>query len=171
MKSTISQSRTKCNIVPRMNLSGEYTIPVPENNVWLAMNDPDLLKRCIRVCDRFERTSAETFQAHIRIRLGFIHTGFTVDIRVENAAPPHSYRLVAEGQGGIVGWARGWADVRLFPETGGTRLVYNADADLNGTLAKLASRLVEGVAQRYADEFFAEFASQATLKAAPETPG
>jgi carbon monoxide dehydrogenase subunit G len=143
-----------------MNLSGEYRIPVSEHDVWDGMNDAELLKRCIAVCERFDRLSETLFQTKLRIKVGPFTAGFTADIHVEDADPPHSYRLRADGTGGLAGWARAHAAVRLAPEGADTILSYDAHADLRGALARVAARAVEGAAQRYADEFFAEFARQ-----------
>ena len=38
-----------------------------------------------------------------------------------------------------------------------TRLSYDVDANVGGKIAQLGSRLIDGVARRLADEFFARF--------------
>jgi carbon monoxide dehydrogenase subunit G len=147
-----------------MKLSGEYRVPVAEQAVWEGMNDPALLKRCIAICESFERLSETLFQARLRIRVGPFSAPFAADIHVEDAEPPHFYRLQAQGKGGLMGWAKAEADVKLVADGCDTILHYNAHAQLEGALARIAANALEGAAQRYADEFFGEFARQVVLK-------
>lgn len=72
----------------------------------------------------------------------------------------HGYRITGEGTGGIAGFAKGVADVRLEESAEGTLLTYRANAQVGGKLAQLGGRLVDGVAKKMADEFFAALAGQ-----------
>ena len=54
--------------------------------------------------------------------------------------------------------AKGEAKVELVPEPGGTRLVYAVKATVGGKIAQIGQRLIDGVARKLADEFFAKFA-------------
>ncbi len=149
-----------------MELSGEYLIPVPAPVVWQGMNDPELLKRCIPICDRFERVSDRLFATSMRIRVGPFHPHFVINIGIEDVDPPLHYRLTAHGKGGIVGLARGHSDVTLTPTADeGTILSFQAGSEFEGAIARLASRVIEGTAKRYADEFFASFAREVALTA------
>ena len=38
-----------------MKLSGSYKLNVDKENVWKALNDPDILKKCIPECDSFDK--------------------------------------------------------------------------------------------------------------------
>ena len=122
-----------------MQLMGEQSIPADQESVWRGMNDPELLKRCIAVCESFERQSETLFRAVLAIKVGpFPRARFTIMVGIENAHPPYAYRLVAEGKGGIVGWAHATADVRLQAHAAETRLYYDATANINGALGRLA---------------------------------
>src|SRR6266566_308818 len=72
--------------------------------------------------------------------------------------PPNGYKIVGEGEGGVAGFAKGSADVRLTEKDGGTLLSYSVDAQIGGKLAQLGQRLINGAAKKMADEFFANFA-------------
>ena len=37
-----------------MQLTGEHRIPAPRKVVWDALHDPDILKDCIKGCQRLE---------------------------------------------------------------------------------------------------------------------
>ena len=143
-----------------MHLAGEYLIPVGQNDVWLGMNDPDLLKRCIRVCERFERLGDSEFQAVLSLRIGPFRARFTIIIGIENADPPRSYRLFAEGKGGLAGWAHATADVKLTSQAGDTLLVYDATAELQGAVGRLATTILSSAIEHYTEEFFSTFSAE-----------
>ena len=53
----------------------------------------------------------------------------------------------------------------MLPEGSGTRLTYKATASVGGKLAQIGSRLIDGVAKKMSDDFFARF--NATVAPAP----
>jgi carbon monoxide dehydrogenase subunit G len=65
-------------------------------------------------------------------------------------------------EGGVAGFAKGSADVRLSDKDGGTLLTYSVDAQIGGKLAQLGQRLINGAAKKMADEFFQKFAASVT---------
>ncbi len=71
---------------------------------------------------------------------------------------PNGYKIVGEGEGGVAGFAKGGAAVKLEDVEGGTKLSYDVEAQIGGKLAQLGGRLINGVAKKMADEFFANFA-------------
>ena len=85
--------------------------------------------------------------------------------------PPNGYTLSFEGQGGAAGFAKGDAKVSLAPAENGaaTTLSYIVNAQVGGKIAQIGSRLVDGAAQKLADDFFARFseAVAATAGLAP----
>jgi carbon monoxide dehydrogenase subunit G len=65
---------------------------------------------------------------------------------------------VGEGSGGVAGFAKGRAVVKL--EALGpaqTRLLYEVKADIGGKLAQLGARLIESTSKKLADQFFQRF--------------
>jgi uncharacterized protein len=143
-----------------MDLNGEYRIAAPREAVWKALNDADVLKQCIPGCESIEKTSDTEFNAKVRAKIGPVSAGFTGKVTLSDLDPPNGYKISGEGQGGVAGFARGGADVRLKPdETGaGTILTYAVQANVGGKIAQIGSRLVESTARSMADQFFGKFA-------------
>ena len=50
--------------------------------------------------------------------------------------------------------------VKLSEDPAGTKLSYDVEAQIGGKIAQLGARLINGVAKKMADEFFAKFAAQ-----------
>jgi carbon monoxide dehydrogenase subunit G len=72
--------------------------------------------------------------------------------------PPNSYRISGEGNGGIAGFAKGGATVKLSEESPDvTILLYEVDAQIGGKLAQLGGRLIDSTARKLASQFFVSF--------------
>jgi len=80
---------------------------------------------------------------------------------------PNGYTLTFDGQGGGAGFAKGDAKVSLAPVENGasTTLSYTVKAQVGGKIAQIGSRLVDGAAQKLADDFFARFSDAVAAKA------
>jgi len=143
-----------------MDLSGEYRIAAPREAVWKALNDADVLRQCIPGCESVEKTSDTEFNAKVRAKVGPVSAGFTGKVTLSDLDPPNGYKISGEGQGGVAGFARGGADVRLKPDESGagTILTYAVQANVGGKIAQIGSRLIESTARSMAEQFFGKFA-------------
>ena len=151
-----------------MKMQGEVVLPAGREKVWTALNDPDVLKSCIPGCQELEKTSDTGFRAVAKLAIGPVKATFKGAVTLSDLDPPNGYTISGEGQGGVAGFAKGGAKVRLEDSEGGTRLTYDVDAQVGGKIAQLGGRLINGVAKKYADEFFANFAK--ALDPAQNTP-
>lgn len=142
-----------------MTMNGEVALPADRATVWAALNDPAVLKRCIPGAQELEKLSDTEFQATVRAAVGPVKATFKGRVTLTDLDPPNAYRISGEGQGGVAGFAKGGASVRLADaDGGGTLMAYDVEANVGGKLAQLGGRLINGVAKKYADEFFANFA-------------
>ncbi len=141
-----------------MTMQGEVTLPADREKVWRALNDPEVLKAAIPGCQELEKIGDAEFQAVAKVSVGPVKATFKGGVTLADLDPPNGYTIRGEGQGGVAGWAKGGAKVRLEDVEGGTRLVYDVEATVGGKIAQLGGRLINGVAKKYADEFFATFA-------------
>ena len=102
-----------------MDMTGERRIPAPRQKVWEALNDPAILKASIPGCESLEKTSDHDIQATAAIKIGPIAARFTGKVQLLDLDPPNSYRIAGEGQGGVAGFAKGGATVRLADDGAG----------------------------------------------------
>lgn len=141
-----------------MDMSGEERIAAPIDKVWDALNDPEVLKACIPGCQSLEKKSDTEFSAVVSIKLGPIKAKFNGDVELQNLNPPRSYTIVGEGKGGVAGFAKGGADVKLTEDgPDATILTYEAKADVGGKIAQLGGRLIQSSSKKLAGEFFSSF--------------
>ena len=149
-----------------MEMTGEYRLEAPRQAVWDALNDPDVLKRAIPGCDDLSKTSDTEFSAVVTAKVGQVKARFTGTVSLSELDPPNAYVITGEGQGGAAGFAKGGARVELVEDGGGTLLRYTVNATVGGKLAQIGSRLIDGVAKKMADDFFAGFADAVAPSAA-----
>ena len=140
-----------------MDIKGEQFIPIPRQQVWAALNDTEVLKQAIPGCDAMNRLSDTEIEATVTAKVGPVKATFKGQVTLSDLDPPNGYSIRGEGKGGVAGFAKGGAKVRLVDAPGGTTLHYDVDAAVGGKLAQIGARLIEGTARKLADEFFASF--------------
>ncbi len=140
-----------------MTMAGEYQIPASQQTVWEKLNDPAVLKACIPGCQELNKTGDNGFQAVATIKIGPVKATFKGAVTLSDLDPPNGYKISGQGEGGVAGFAKGGATVKLAPKDGGTLLTYNVEAQIGGKLAQLGQRLVNGAAKKVADDFFQNF--------------
>jgi carbon monoxide dehydrogenase subunit G len=151
-----------------MEFSGEYRIPATVQQVWEALNDPAALRSCIAGCKQLDKISDTEFSAVVSAKVGPVSATFRGNVVLSDLVAPNSYTLTGQGQGGAAGFARMSAQVALTAEGDQTVLKYVAKAEIGGKLASVGSRLVQVVAKKNADDFFAAFARRLGGSGVPE---
>lgn len=142
-----------------MELSDEVLIEAPRDRVYAALNDPEILRQAIPGCEELNRLSETELEAKVVLKIGPVKARFGGKVTLDQSGAPDAISLTGQGDGGVAGFARGGADVRLIDEQGKTRLVYEAKAEIGGKLAQLGSRLIQSTARKLAAKFFEAFAA------------
>ena len=140
-----------------MEMTGEQLIPLPQAEVWRGLIDPQVLKASIPGCEAIEKVADNEYKVELTAAIGQVKAKFKGKLVLSDIRAPDSYSLAFEGSGGAAGFAKGGAQVALSTEGKGTRLRYSAKASIGGKLAQVGSRLIDGVAAKMADDFFARF--------------
>ena len=140
-----------------MEQSGEYRISASIDDVWRSLNDPEVLGRCITGCEGMVRRPDNVFEARIKARIGPVSAKFQAELTLADIVPPTSYTIHANVKGGAAGFGRGTAAVSLSEEGDNMLLTYEVKASVGGKLAQVGSRLIDAVARKTADDFFAAF--------------
>src|SRR5262245_9902936 len=153
-----------------MTMTGEVQLPAARQAVWDKLNDPDVLKACIPGCEELEKTDEHGFRATAKMKVGPVSATFKGAVTLSDLDPPNGYKISGQGEGGVAGFAKGGAIVKLSDAPGGgTVLGYDVEANVGGKLAQLGGRLIDGVAKKMADQFFGNFA-KAVNGETPATP-
>jgi hypothetical protein len=143
-----------------MDMTGHQRIPASRETVWKALNDPAVLQACIPGCQELVKTSDTQMTATALIKVGPVTAKFQGTVTLSDLDPPHGYRIAGEGQGGVAGFAKGSAVVRLEQDGDDTILHYTVNADVGGKLAQLGGRLIDATAKQMSSLFFKRFAEE-----------
>jgi carbon monoxide dehydrogenase subunit G len=140
-----------------MELANSQLIPRRREEVWSALNDPEVLKACIAGCETMDKVSESEYVMAVTAAIGPVKARFKGRLLLADLEPPKSYTLSFDGQGGVAGFGKGTARVSLAEEGEATRLEYTVKAQVGGRIAQVGSRLVDAAAKKMADDFFAAF--------------
>ena len=140
-----------------MDMTGAQRIEASREKVWAALNDPEILKACIPGCQTIEKLSDSEMKASVTLKIGPVKASFAGKVTLSDLDPPKSYTISGEGAGGVAGFAKGGAKVRLEEDGPATILHYEVSAQVGGKIAQLGARLIDGTAKKLAGDFFSTF--------------
>ncbi|MDG2071954.1 MAG: carbon monoxide dehydrogenase subunit G [Pseudomonadales bacterium] len=141
-----------------MELIQQVDIPAAVPLVWLALNDPEVLKQSLTGCESFTENASGSYEIVLLAKVGPVKARFAGEVTLSDIVEEQSYTLSGGGKGGVAGHAKGSASVSLIAlENGHTTMRYSVQASVGGKIAQLGSRLVDGAARKMANEFFTKF--------------
>lgn len=143
-----------------MDMRGQQHIPASREVVWSALNDAEILRACIPGCQELTKSSDTEMSAVAVIKVGPVTARFQGAVTLSDLDPPNGYKISGEGQGGVAGFAKGTAVVRLEADGDGTVLHYEVDAQIGGKLSQLGGRLIDATAKKMSGLFFQKFAEE-----------
>ncbi|MBV9997107.1 MAG: carbon monoxide dehydrogenase subunit G [Caulobacteraceae bacterium] len=149
-----------------MEMTGSQRIEAPREQVWAALNDPEILRACIPGCQSLEKVDDTHLKAVAAVKVGPVSARFNGAVTLSEIDPPNGYRITGEGQGGAAGFAKGGAAVKLSDDGGATMLHYDVSAQVGGKLAQVGGPLIDATAKQMAGAFFKRL-SEAVAPAAP----
>ena len=146
-----------------MEMQASRTLAVTQQQAWDALNDPEVLKLCIPGCDKVEPTGEHQYSVAMALKIGPVSAKFAGKITLSDIVPPESYTIAFDGSGGVAGFGKGHAQVRLVPlppdgvGQESCELHYTVHATVGGKIAQLGQRLIDGAAKGMAEDFFKRF--------------
>ncbi len=108
-------------------MTSSQRIEVPLPVVYQALNDVSVLQQCIPGCETIERLSDQEMKASVKLKIGPMKVSFTGIVTLSDLDPPNGYTITGEGSGGVAGFAKGSAAVRLVFDGEATMLYYEVD--------------------------------------------
>ena len=137
-----------------MELSGKYTFDAPQDVMWRVLIDPDVLRRTLPGCQRFDPLPDGSYAITLTIGIATIKGTFTGTVNLLNEQPPNSYTLKMSAKGGV-GFVDGYGDFKLSPDgEDKTLLTYTGEAHVGGKIAGLGQRVVHAGANMVIGQFF-----------------
>jgi uncharacterized protein len=146
-----------------VKITGTYTIDAPQEQVWAALNDMEVLARIVPGCERLVQTGENEYEGAVKIGIQAIKGSYSGRIRLEDIQPPSHYKLVASGRSAN-GVVDGAGTVDLAEQDGKTVLTYSGDTQIGGVLASVGQRLIEGASKQMINQSLKALAEQIALR-------
>ena len=137
-----------------MHFEGSVDIAAPRDRVWAFVIDPNQVGQCGPGVETIEVVDDTHFKATAKVGVGFISARFVVNMEIAEMTPPEASTIKAHGQapGSAVDAT---AHMRLSENgSGGTRMDWDADVSISGTLASVGARMIEGTANKMIGQTF-----------------
>lgn len=152
-----------------MKISAGAVVAAPRERVFAALNDRDVLRRCIPGCE--ELTDAGEAAYHVQVKLGLagIKGRYAGQAVHQDLQPPESFVLAFDGKG-KTGFVRGTAAVRISDAEGVTSVDADADVHVGGAIAAVGSRLIAAAARKLTRDFFRQVAIELGVPAEDAEP-
>jgi len=138
-----------------VRFEGSVDIQAPREKVWAFLIDPQQVGSCGPGVESVEVIDATHFKAIAKVGVGFISARFSTNLELAEMEPPTRAQIKVHGQapGSAVDAT---AEMRLSEGGDGssTRMDWEADVLIAGTLASVGARLIEGTANKLIAQSF-----------------
>jgi uncharacterized protein len=138
-----------------VKFNGNITIHAPQEKVWASLTDPNLVSQCAPGLQSMKIIEPDKrFNVVAGIGFGAVKVTFDVDVEWVDLDPPNHASLKAHGKAPGSG-----VDVTSEMQLTGlpdqsTELVWSADVVVMGTIAGMASRMMDGLTKKLSAAFF-----------------
>ena len=129
-----------------MNVEGTYSFAVRRDEVWAALQDPEVLSKTLPGVQELKQTGENEYWARMKIRIGPVQGVFSGTVKLSNHQPPTSLHLSVDGKG-APGFVKGNGDLSLEEDGASTILNYTGEAQVDGQIASVGQRLMESSTQ------------------------
>jgi len=151
-----------------MKLSGEYTFTAPPEVIFRSMQDPDTLMACLPGCEALEEIGENEYTATMTIGVAMIKGKYNGRVKISDQVEPSSFRMLIEGKG-PQGQVSGEGLIEIAESAEGTMVTWSGDPKINGTLARIGSRVIQPAAKMIVGQFFKCLEQQTTIASTTAT--
>jgi len=143
----------------RLSFNGAPEIAAALAEVWPRIVDPHFVARHGPGVESVEVLDARHFKVITGFGVGSIKLRFGIDVEMLEINPPNYFTMRARGKapGSAIEVTAELALVVLDAQR--TRLDWKADTDINGSVASVGARLMEGTARKLTEQFWTRFAA------------
>jgi hypothetical protein len=138
-----------------MNFNGEVMIQAPRESVWRFLTDAESVSQCAPGLESLEVVIPEQkFKVVASVGFGTVKVKFSAEVEWLELEPPSRAKMRAHGTAPGSA-ADATAEMILEEiEDGSTKMIWQAEVQISGTITSLASRLMGSVTKRLTGAFF-----------------
>ncbi|MBN9003964.1 MAG: carbon monoxide dehydrogenase subunit G [Rhizobiales bacterium] len=138
----------------KLDIGGNETIPTSVDALWVALNDPAVLTRCIPGCKSMTEIAPDNYKVDMQLRVAAVGGSFEGEIQLSDKQAPKSCSIRVSGAG-TLGHGNGTARFDIEPDgEGATRLVYKGTGEIGGLVAGVGQRILASVSKHLIGRFF-----------------
>ncbi len=138
----------------KLDIGGSETIPASVENLWVALNNPKVLTRCIPGCKSMTEIAPDSYKVDMQLRVAAVGGSFEGEISLTDKEAPKSCTIKVSGAG-TLGHGNGTARFDLEPDgEHGARLVYKGAGEIGGLVAGVGQRILASVSKHLIGRFF-----------------
>lgn len=139
-----------------MQVKGAYTLDLPKDKVWLYILDRAILQEVTPGVSELIELQANEYEAISEIKLGPVKGSFRGRLNVHDVLQSESF-VLSLTQNSNIGSAQADITVQLKSRGTQTEIDYHGIANLTGVLGRLGQRVLGGVVNSLAKQFFGDF--------------
>ena len=125
-----------------MKVAGEYTFDAPQDLVWEALQDPDVLSNAMPGGEGFTEVGENEYEGNLNVKVGPVQGKFKGNIKLMDIVAPESYTMEVDGKG-APGFVKATGSLKLTPQGDKTNMVYDDEAKVGGRIASVGQRLLD----------------------------
>ncbi|AFZ67840.1 SRPBCC family protein [Deinococcus peraridilitoris] len=150
-------------------IEGESTIRANRAEVWAALHDLEILRRCVPGVQSLTRDTHGVLLGAVELAVGRLRGTLHGRVTITETQAPERMTLALEARAPF-GVVKASGRLELTEQDGGTRVRWAGTPQLSGLLATFGSRLLGGVVQQKAEHFFQRLEREACQLGAEESP-
>ena len=149
-----------------LKFSGAPEVRAPRTQLWPLLTDPHFVAGNGPGVQSVEVIDPTHFRVISGFGVGSIKLVFVLDVELADMIPLVGFTMRTRGK--VPGSAIDVrAKVTMEDIDGGTRLNWEADTEVSGTVAGIGARLLEGAARKLTEQFWTDFAEAAGAATLP----
>ncbi len=142
----------------KLHFAGSPDVTATRDRVWRALLDPRFVAASAPGVDDVEVLSPERYDLHLGLGVSVFKLHIVMHVRMHDLVPQEHASLTATGTApGTEVEVRSRVRIETLAADR-QRLHWNAEGEVQGALAGLGARLLEGVVRSFTEDFWNDFA-------------
>ena len=138
----------------KLDIGGNEAIPASVDALWVALNDPKVLTRCVPGCKSMTEIGPDTYKVDMQLRVAAVGGSFEGEISLADKQAPQTCSIKVSGAG-TLGHGNGTARFEIEPDgENGARLIYKGNGEIGGLVAGVGQRILASVSKHLIGRFF-----------------
>jgi len=138
----------------KLDIGGNEAIPASVEALWVALNDPKVLTRCIPGCKTMTEIAPDAYKVEMQLRVAAVGGSFEGEISLSDKQAPKTCNIKVSGAG-TLGHGNGTARFEIEPHgENGSQLVYKGTGEIGGLVAGVGQRILASVSKHLIGRFF-----------------